>query len=177
MFFASTKTTSFKRGSIRPPTVITFNMLPYTSGCSTPVSSSSSLHFHASLPSHLSTELAFLQTFIKRASSQHRSQLFLQRMEGVLRVGKAMMLHVRKLPEERSAEACIAWRWKGENLIKKVGRYSENTNSESSCSQTVDDQNALQRSVHRFTDHRSVSLSASTNHCLIYLRQAVHCDS
>ncbi|OWZ54706.1 hypothetical protein C356_01767 [Cryptococcus neoformans c45] len=95
-------------------------MLPYTSGCSTPVSSSSSLHFHASLPSHLSTELAFLQTFIKRASSQHRSQLFLQRMEGVLRVGKAMMLHVRKLPEERSGEACIAWRWKGENLIKKM---------------------------------------------------------
>ncbi|KAE8540033.1 hypothetical protein D1P53_003971 [Cryptococcus gattii VGV] len=77
-------------------------MLPYTSGYSTPVPSSSSLHFHASLPSHLSTELALLQTFIKRASAQHRSQLFLQ------------------LSEERKGEACIAWRWKGENLIKKM---------------------------------------------------------
>ncbi|WVO19804.1 uncharacterized protein IAS62_001094 [Cryptococcus decagattii] len=95
-------------------------MLPYTSGYSTPVPSSSSLHFHASLPSHLTTELALLQTFIKRASAQHRSQLFLQRMEGILRVGKSMLLHIRKVSEERKGEACIAWRWKGENLIKKM---------------------------------------------------------
>lgn len=151
------------------PLALSLNMLPYSSGYSTSASSSSSPHFHASLPSHLSTELALLQTFIKRASAQHRSQLFLQRMEGVVRIGKAMMLHVRKIPEERRGEACIAWRGKGENLVKKVGRYCHNTNSGSPCWQPVDDQNALQCSVHHFTDHRSIPLPASANHCLIYL--------
>lgn len=112
--------TTLKEALYDHPLPILLNMLPYTSGYSTPVPSSSSLHFHASLPSHLSTELALLQTFIKRASAQHRSQLFLQRMEGILRVGKSMLLHVRKVSEERKGEACIAWRCKGENLIKKV---------------------------------------------------------
>lgn len=147
---------NFKEALYDHPLPILLNMLPYTSGYSTPVPSSSSLHFHASLPSHLSTELALLQTFIKRASAQHRSQLFLQRMEGILRAGKSMLLHVRKVSEERTGEACIAWRWKGENLIKKVGRHDEGTQviCEFSCSQTcLDDQNALQWSLHHFADH------------------------
>lgn len=126
--FASVLQNNFKRSSIRHNLLpILLNMLPYTSGYSTPVPSPSSLHFHASLPSHLSTELALLQTFIKRASAQHRSQLFLQRMEGILRVGKSMLLHVRKLSEERKGETCIAWRWKGENLIPKVGQHDGDT--------------------------------------------------
>lgn len=48
-------------------------------------------------------------------------------MKGILRVGKSMLLHIRKVSEEQKGEACIMWRWKGENLIKKVSRHGEDT--------------------------------------------------
>lgn len=66
-----------------------------------------------------------------------------------------MLLHIRKVSEERKGEACIAWRWKGENLIKKVSRHGEDKTDfcDFHAHNLLDDQNALWCSLHHFTDH------------------------
>ena len=43
---------------------------------------------HASVESHLKTELVLLDTVRRRSNAQHRSQVFMTRLEGVLRLGR-----------------------------------------------------------------------------------------
>ncbi|WVQ71017.1 hypothetical protein IAR50_000542 [Cryptococcus sp. DSM 104548] len=82
----------------------------------------SGVHFHSSLPSHLATELAFLQTFIRRAVAQHRTQLFLQRMEGTLRMGKVLLVYLKGCGEKREGDAEDKWKHRGMCLVRKMVR-------------------------------------------------------
>ncbi|WWC66534.1 uncharacterized protein I206_100437 [Kwoniella pini CBS 10737] len=66
---------------------------PVLAGPSTPLNR---LQLHSSIPSHLSTELSFLQTLFLRARDQHRTQLFLRRMHEVLIVGKLLLRYVKE---------------------------------------------------------------------------------
>ncbi|WVQ85314.1 hypothetical protein IAT38_007479 [Cryptococcus sp. DSM 104549] len=84
---------------------------------------SAHVHLHSSIPSHLSAELALLQTFIRRSAAQHRTQLFLQRMEGVLRMGKLLLAYVKQNGARNGAEGtkdAEKWRWRGECLVRKM---------------------------------------------------------
>lgn len=48
-------------------------------------------HPHPSTSSHLATETALLEVLHTRSKHQHRSQLFLQRLRGVLRLAKRVI--------------------------------------------------------------------------------------
>ncbi|TYJ57594.1 hypothetical protein B9479_001676 [Cryptococcus floricola] len=80
----------------------------------------SGVHFHSSLPSHLATELAFLHTFIRRAAAQHRTQLFLQRMEGTLRMGKILLVYLKGCGEKREGQIEDKWKHRGLCLVRKT---------------------------------------------------------
>ncbi|ODO11808.1 hypothetical protein I350_00592 [Cryptococcus amylolentus CBS 6273] len=80
----------------------------------------SGVHFHSSLPSHLATELAFLHTFIRRAAAQHRTQLFLQRMEGTLRMGKILQVYLKGCSEKREGQIEDKWKHRGMCLVRKM---------------------------------------------------------
>ncbi|WVW82133.1 hypothetical protein I302_104138 [Kwoniella bestiolae CBS 10118] len=86
---------------------------PSSAGPSTPITR---LHIHPSVPSHLSTELSFLQTLLLRARDQHRTQLFLRRMYEVLKMGKLILKYVKdtSIVDEQGWEKR---RLRGEQLV------------------------------------------------------------
>nr|ODN98772.1 hypothetical protein L204_02736 [Cryptococcus depauperatus CBS 7855] len=74
-------------------------------------------HLHASIQSHLCAELSLLQAFIRRAAAQHRTQLFLQRMKGVLRISKAVLAFIKICQEKGVNEEKVS---RGKHLVRKL---------------------------------------------------------
>ncbi|WWD18004.1 hypothetical protein CI109_102451 [Kwoniella shandongensis] len=85
------------------------------------------IRIHSSVPSHLTAELTFLKTLIRRAKDQHRSQLFLQRMVGVLRIGQILLRHLKEslslgLDDQAEVEEKVVQgrKKKDESLVRKM---------------------------------------------------------
>lgn len=71
---------------------------------------------HPSVPGHWVTELVVLQTLNTKSRAQHRSQIFLSRLDGVIRIAK---LIASSFEPEASP---TLWTGQGQRLLPRVCR-------------------------------------------------------